>query len=35
VGEPGVLMVWDKKAKGERPLTVTDLVNFWCETRTR
>jgi len=35
VGGPGTLMIWDKKAKGERPLTIDELINFWCETRTR
>jgi len=34
VGEPGALYVYDKKAKCERPLTIADLVTFWCETRT-
>jgi len=35
VGAPGKIFVWDKKAKVERPLTIDDLVHFWCETRTR
>ena len=35
VGDPGVLFVWDRKAKCERALTIDELVNFWCETRTR
>lgn len=35
IGAPGIIYVYDKKAKCERALTVGDLVNFWAETRTR
>lgn len=28
---PGVIMVWDKGAKQERPITLTDLAELWGE----
>lgn len=28
---PGLIMIWDKGAKAERPVTLTDLAEMWGE----